>query len=84
MYYYKVVVDGQVINYQVTNTPLTDDLLVEMTEAEYNAGVAALLALAGEEDAAAEQTKDEQIAALEQENAALLFQILTGEEYADV
>lgn len=84
MYYYKVVVDGQVINYQETNTPLTDDLLVEMTEAEYNAGVAALQALAEEEDAAAEQTKDEQIAALEQENAALLYQLLTGEEYADV
>lgn len=84
MYYYKVVVDGQVINYQVTNTPLTDDLLVEMTEAEYNADVAALLALAEEEDAAAEQTKDEQIAELEQENAALLYQLLTGEEYTDV
>ena len=84
MYYYKVVVDGQVINYQETNTPLTDDLLVEMTEAEYNAGVAALQALAEEEDAAAEQTKDEQIAALEQENAALLYQLLTGEEYTDV
>ena len=84
MYYYKVVVDGQIINYQVTNTPLTDDLLVEMTEAEYNADVAALLAQAEEEDAAAEQTKDAQIAQLEQENAALLFQILTGEEYANV
>ena len=84
MYYYKVVVDGQVINYQVTNTPLTDDLLVEMTEAEYNASVAALLAQAEEEDAAAEQTKDAQIAALEQENAALLYQLLTGEEYTDV
>ena len=84
MYYYKVVVDGQIINYQVTNTPLTDDLLVEMTEAEYNADVAALLALAEEEDAAAEQSKDEQIAALEQENAALLYQLLTGEEYTDV
>ena len=84
MYYYKVVVDGQVINYQVTNTPLTDDLLVEMTESEYNAGVAVLLAQAEEEDAAAEQSKDEQIAALEQENAALLYQLLTGEEYTDV
>ena len=85
MYYYKVVVDGQVINYQVTNTPLTDDLLVEMTEAEYNADVAALLAQAEEEeDAAAEQTKDEQIAALEQENAALLFQLLTGENYESI
>lgn len=84
MYYYKVVVDGQVINYQVTNTPLTDDLLVETTEAEYNTSVAALLAQAEEEDAAAEQTKDEKIAALEQENAALLYQLLTGEEYTDV
>ena len=61
-----------------------NDLLVEMTETEYNKEVSALLALAAEQDAAAEQSKDEQIAALEQENAALLFQILTGEEYANV
>ena len=39
---------------------------------------------AQEEQNIVEQSKDEQIAALEQENAALLFQILTGEEYADV
>ena len=84
MYYYKVIVDGQVINYQATNIPLTDDLLVEMTETEYNAGVAALLAQAEAEESAIEQSKDEKIAALEQENAALLFQILTGEVYTDV
>ena len=84
MFYYKVVVEGQIVNYQETDEPLNDDLLVEMTETEYNKEVSALLALAAEQDAAAEQSKDEQIAALEQENAALLFQILTGEEYADV
>lgn len=84
MFYYKVVVEGQIVNYQETDEPLNDDLLVEMTETEYNKEVSALLALAAEQDAAAEQSKDEQIAALEQENAALLFQILTGEEYANV
>lgn len=84
MFYYKVVVEGQIVNYQETDEPLNDDLLVEMTETEYNKEVSALLALVAEQDAAAEQSKDEQIAALEQENAALLFQILTGEEYANV
>ena len=84
MFYYKVVVEGQIVNYQETDEPLNDDLLVEMTETEYNKEVSALLALAAEQNAAAEQSKDEQIAALEQENAALLFQILTGEEYANV
>ena len=84
MFYYKVVVEGQIVNYQETDEPLNDDLLVEMTETEYNKEVSALLALAAEQDATAEQSKDEQIAALEQENAALLFQILTGEEYANV
>lgn len=84
MFYYKVVVEGQIVNYQATDEPLNDDLLVEMTETEYNKEVSALLALAADQDAAAEQSKDEQIAALEQENAALLFQILTGEEYANV
>lgn len=82
MHYYKQNWQGG--TYQTFDNPVSCAELTEITEAEYNAGVAALLALAEEEDAAAEQTKDEQIAQLEQENAALLFQILTGEEYANV
>lgn len=82
MHYYKQNWPGG--TYQTFDDPVSCAELTEITEAEYNAGVAALLAQAEEEDAAAEQTKDEKIAQLEQENAALLFQILTGEEYADV
>ena len=33
--------------------------------------------------AAQEQSKDERIEELERENAALLFELLTGEEYTD-
>ena len=82
MHYYKQNWLGG--TYQTFDYPVSCDGLLEISEAEYNAGVAALLAQAEEEDAAAEQTKDEQIAALEQENAALLYQLLTGEEYTDV
>ena len=82
MHYYKQNCRGG--TYQPFAEPVSCAELTEISEAEYNAGVAALVAQAEEEDAAAEQTKDEQIAALEQENAALLYQLLTGEEYSDV
>lgn len=82
MHYYKQNWQGG--TYQTFAEPVSCAELTEITAAEYNAGVAALQALAEEEDAAAEQSKDEQIAALEQENAALLYQLLTGEEYTDV
>ena len=39
---------------------------------------------ANEQEEDAEQTKDERIAELEAENAALLYQVLTGEELTDV
>ena len=82
MYCYKQNWKGG--TYQTFDNPVSCAELTEITEAEYNAGVAALQALAEEEDAAVEQTKDKKIAALEQENAALLYQLLTGEEYTDV
>lgn len=82
MYYYKQTWDGG--TYQTFDSPVNCDELIEITEAEYNAGVAALLALAEKEDAVAEQSKDEKIAVLEQENAELLFQILTGEDYESI
>lgn len=82
MHYYKQNWQGG--TYQTFDDPVSCDDLLEISEAEYNAGVAALLAQAEEEDAAAEQTKDEQIATLEQENAELLFQLLTGENYESI
>ena len=82
MHYYKQNWDDG--TYQTFDDHVNCDDLLEISETEYNAGVAALLAQAEEEDAAAEQTKDAQIAQLEQENAALLYQLLTGEEYTDV
>ena len=57
---------------------------VPITEEEYNEAIAELEA---EAEAEAERIAAEEcsyIEALEAENAALLFQILTGEEYADV
>ena len=82
MYYYKQNWDDG--TYQTFAEPVSCNELIEITEAEYNAGVADLLAQAEEEDAATEHSKDEQIAALEQENAALLFQLLTGENYESI
>ncbi len=84
MNYYKVIVNDELINLQKTESPVQGDFLQEITEQEYTVLSEKIAAEAEAEDTAVEQSKDERIAELEQENAALLFEVLTGEAYADV
>ncbi len=84
MNYYKVIVNDELINLQQTESPVQGDFLQEITEQEYTVLSEKIAAEAEAEAAAVERSKDERIAELEQENAALLFEVLTGEAYSDV
>ncbi len=87
MFYYKIEENGEVVSVEARSSKSTDTSMAEITEDEY-------LALSEEiksqyEDSiqeiiGEEQSKDERIAELEAENAALLYQVLTGEELTDV
>ena len=73
--------------YYAQDAEITDPSFVPITQDAYQTAVAALQQQAAEEAAEAaaeEKSKDEKIAALEQENAELLFQLLTGENYESI
>lgn len=87
MYYYKIMKNGAVESLQ--NSPalvpdseevirISEEEYLQLTE-EWKQAVQSL-----EEQETDGQSKDEKIAALEAENAALLYQLLTGEEFTDV
>ncbi len=81
---YCYIYDG---TYFRQSTPIHDSRWQEISEEEYTKAVEALMEAAKkecEEAAEIEKSKDDRIAELEQENAALLFEVLTGEAYADV
>lgn len=82
MFYYRFRNEER---FGTSNIPIdeNDPLIEAVSEAEYLSEIAKINADA-EEPTAAESDKDARIAELEAENAALLFQILTGEIYADV
>lgn len=68
-----------------SNRILDDDpQCIPITEEEYNAAIEKLIKSAESEEIAYEKSKDDRIAELEAENAALLYQVLTGEELTDV
>ena len=85
MKYYKKTDENGNIVLIATTAVLTDTSLTEISEEEYSE-----LEYSEEfveeptEEDMTEQSKDERIAELEKENASLLFQLLTGEEYTDV
>lgn len=78
--------------YQYEERSGSDDVeMVEISQEEYETETAKqweeYIASLPEEDTVSEPTYDELLAEnteLEKENAALLFQLLTGEEYTDV
>lgn len=90
--YYKVVSEnGEIINYQVTKFPCESEFLIEITEEEYNAAIEVLNNIEVEKQKQEKEKKDQEIkelqeknTELEQENAGLLFQILTGEDYESI
>lgn len=83
MYYYKFTDKDGNVTYQAHNDEVSRDEMTEITEAEYNRILEELRMTAENEIQKEEQSKDEYIKALETENAALLFRILTGEELSD-
>lgn len=81
IYYYKYDVDGTV-NYVAR--PVPSSVGVEITEEEYKSGIAALEERFGEiYGGYARNSKNARIDELERENAALLFELLTGEAYTE-
>ena len=83
--YYKIINNGEITGYSETEADKSDCLdYVEIGEEEYHTAIRELREKAEAEAAEAEQRKDERIAELEAENAALLYQVLTGEELTDV
>lgn len=89
--YYKKWLEAE-RRYQYEERFGTDDAeMIEISKEEYETETAKqwaeYLASLPEEDTESELTYDELLAEnteLEKENAALLFQLLTGEEYTDV
>ncbi len=90
MYYYKKLKsDGTLDSLQSCSQDVSayDTELIPITQSEFDELSTELKMKADEEDRLANESilaEQERIAELEKENAALLFQILTGEEYADV
>lgn len=60
-----------------------DPQCIPISEEEYNTAITELKAKAQAEYEAEQQAEQSYIEQLESENAALLYQILTGEEYDD-
>lgn len=84
MKYYKETENGHITGYSATEYSKSDcSGYVEITEEEYTAALAALQSESLKQ-MQSEKTKDKIISELEAENAALLFQILTGEELNNV
>ena len=84
MFFYKVTHDGVIVALQTSDKEIIDDNLVIISEEEYAALMTDIQKQTESENTKTEQTKDERIAALEAENAALLYQVLTGEVLQDV
>ena len=87
MYYFKKLnINGELDSLQSSLLAISncDSDLIPIAEDEFNEINAELVAKAAEAEAAAEQEYQDYVAQLEEENAALLFQLLTGEEMTDV
>lgn len=90
-YYKKWLEEEQRYQYEERNHSIDDDSMAEITKEEYDAEVAAqwdayLASLPAEENNESPTYEDliAKNSALEAENAALLYQVLTGEELTDV
>ena len=89
-YYKKWIETENRYQYEERNSP-ADDTMLEISQEEYEADTAkqweAYLASLPSAEPGTEPAYEELLIEnenLEKENAALLFQLLTGEEYADV
>ena len=84
MKYYKFIDDDGNVTYQSHTKEVNHPKMQEIMENEYIAILEELKTNAEVEVETEEQSKDERIAELEEENASLLYQILTGEELNNV
>ena len=85
MKYYKLVENEEIVGYSATEYDKSDSAdYIRISKNEYDSAIAEIKAKAQAEAEAAEIDKDKRIETLEKENAALLYQLLTGEEYEDV
>ena len=84
MKYYKFTDNNGNVTYQSHTKEVNHPKMQEITEAEYIAFLEESKTKAETEVETGEQSKDERIVELEAENAALLYQILTGDELNNV
>ena len=84
MFYYKQMFNDIVASYQEYDEKVNREGFIEISKDEYDTAIAELIKQAEDENEVNEKTKEKRIAELEKENAALLYQVLTGEEYTDV
>lgn len=83
MYYYKHMNEelSKVLGYETSDLPNETPCYVELSEEEFGQ---IMEEIQTELEAGQSPTEEERIAELEKENAALLYQVLTGEVYSDV
>ena len=84
MKYYKQIENEIITAYISSVDECENEILVEITQEEYSSAIEEMRAKNLSDEEASEQSKDELIAELEKQNAALLYQVLTGEVYSDV
>ena len=82
MYYYRQNLENGGTAYQASEFPCESTVLIEISEEEYIKCTEELFS--SSDDEYSEENKDKRIEELEKENAALLYQLLTGDEYTDV
>ncbi len=87
MNYYKQIKNGEVISYQTNSNKVEDETLFEITQEEYEQAIAEIRQqneeIAVDENPTYEELEN-RVLELERENAALLYENLTGEVFTDV
>lgn len=87
MNYYKQIKNGEVISYQTNSNKVEDESLFEITQEEYEQAIAEIRQqneeIAVDENPTYEELEN-RVLELERENAALLYENLTGEVFTDV
>ena len=84
MYLYKVIEEDGSLSLEELPCKVNADNFTEISEQEYRELMKEICDAAAANAAQEELSKDERIAELEAENAALLYRVLTGEELTDV
>lgn len=77
MKYYKEIKNGKITSYQLRDEVVNSQNYVEITEEEYNQAMEELISVINIDNTINENPTYEE---LEQENAELLYELLTGEE----